>query len=184
LQGKPKHTTCRGTPSPHISTIPIDSTFVARAHRLGMQCPTELGCHRAVAALAPTIASMGDPVSGQVRDKVCARLHPGTRLTGYHISGHVFITFLRPCGTYRRGRGVGMRGCMLPRRVLARAGWRGTEHVALCFCPRLTVHRLHILVYLGKITIQDMFSLHCFVVLVWKSRGFRSCTESCRVVKS
>ena len=25
LQGKPKHTTCRGTPSPHISTVPIDS---------------------------------------------------------------------------------------------------------------------------------------------------------------
>jgi hypothetical protein len=25
LQGKPKHTTCRGTPSPHTSTVPIDS---------------------------------------------------------------------------------------------------------------------------------------------------------------
>jgi hypothetical protein len=25
LQGKPKHTTWRGTPSPHTSTVPIDS---------------------------------------------------------------------------------------------------------------------------------------------------------------
>jgi hypothetical protein len=25
FQAKPKHTTCRGTPSPHISTVPIDS---------------------------------------------------------------------------------------------------------------------------------------------------------------
>ena len=25
LQGKPKHTTCRGTPSPHTSTVPLDS---------------------------------------------------------------------------------------------------------------------------------------------------------------
>jgi hypothetical protein len=60
-----------------------------------MQCPTDPGCHRAVAALAPTIASMGDPVSGQVRDKVRARLYSGTRLTGYHISQHVFSTFKR-----------------------------------------------------------------------------------------
>jgi hypothetical protein len=95
LQGKPKHTTCRGTPSPHISTVPIDSPFVARTHHLGMQCPTDPGCRRAVAALAPTIASMGDPVSGQVRGKVCARLHLGTRLTGYNISWYVFSTFKR-----------------------------------------------------------------------------------------
>jgi hypothetical protein len=39
-----------------------------------------------VAALASTIASMGDHVSGQVRGKVCTRLHSGTRLMGYHIS--------------------------------------------------------------------------------------------------
>jgi hypothetical protein len=68
---------------------------MARAHRLGMQCPTDPGCRRAVAALAPTIASMRDPVSGQVRDKVCARLHSGTRLIGYHISRYVFSTFKR-----------------------------------------------------------------------------------------
>jgi hypothetical protein len=47
----------------------------------------------AVTALVPTIASMGDPVSGQVRRKVRARLHLGTRFTGYHISRHVFSTF-------------------------------------------------------------------------------------------
>ena len=38
---------------------------------------------------------MGDPVSGQVRGKVRARLHSGTRLTVYHISLHVFSTFKR-----------------------------------------------------------------------------------------
>jgi hypothetical protein len=58
-----------------------------------MQCPTDPGCRRAVAALAPTIASMGDLVSGQVRGNVRARLHSGTRITGYHISRHVFSTF-------------------------------------------------------------------------------------------
>jgi hypothetical protein len=92
LQGKPKHTTCRGTPSPHISAVPIDPPFAARAHRLGMQCPIDPGRRHAVGALAPTIASMGD-VLGQVRRKVYAWLHSGTRLTGYHISRHVFSTF-------------------------------------------------------------------------------------------
>jgi hypothetical protein len=81
LQGKPKHTTCRGTPSPHISTVPIDSSFAARPHRLGIQCFTDPGHRCAVAALVPTISRMGDPVSGQVRGKVRARLHLGTRLT-------------------------------------------------------------------------------------------------------
>jgi hypothetical protein len=60
-----------------------------------MQCPTDPGCRRAVAALASTIASMGDLDLGQVRGKVRARLHSGTRLTGYHISRHVFSTFKR-----------------------------------------------------------------------------------------
>jgi hypothetical protein len=53
------------------------------------------GCRRAVTALVPTIASMGDPVSGQVREKVRARLHLGTRFSSYHISRHVFSTFKR-----------------------------------------------------------------------------------------
>jgi hypothetical protein len=46
-----------------------------------------------VTALVPTIASMGDPVSGRMRDKVRARLHSGTRFTGYNISRHVLSTF-------------------------------------------------------------------------------------------
>jgi hypothetical protein len=86
FQGKPKHTTCRGTPSPHTSTVPIDSPFAARAHRLGVQCSIDPGCRRAVIALVPTIARMGDPVSGQVRRKVRAQLHLGNRHTSYHIS--------------------------------------------------------------------------------------------------
>jgi hypothetical protein len=63
------------------------------AHRLGIQCSTDPGRRLAVTTLVPTIASMGDPVSGQVRRKVRTRLHSGTRLTGYHISRHVFSTF-------------------------------------------------------------------------------------------
>jgi hypothetical protein len=92
LQGKPKHT-CQGTPSPHTSTVPIDSPFMARTYRLGIQCSTDPGCCRVVTALVPTIASMGDPVSRRVRGKVRARLHSSTRFTGYHISRHVFSTF-------------------------------------------------------------------------------------------
>jgi hypothetical protein len=95
LQGKPKHMTCQGTPSPHTSTVPIDSPFAARPHRLGIQWSTNPGCRRAVTALVPTIASMGDPVSGRVRGKVRAWLHSGTRFTGYHISRHVLSTFKR-----------------------------------------------------------------------------------------
>jgi hypothetical protein len=86
MQGKPKHTTCRGTPSPHTSTVPIDAPFAARAHRLGVQCSTDPDCRRAVATLVPTISRMGDPISGQVRVKVRAQLHSGTRFTGYHNS--------------------------------------------------------------------------------------------------
>jgi hypothetical protein len=69
--------------------------FMARPHRLGIQCFTDPSRRRAVAALVPTISRMGDPVSGQVRGKVRARLHSGTRFTGYHISRHVFSTFKR-----------------------------------------------------------------------------------------
>jgi hypothetical protein len=101
LQGKPKHTTCKGTPSPHMSTVPIDSSFAARPHRLGIQCSTDPGHRCAVDALVPTISRMGDPVLGRVRDKVRARLHPGTRFTGYHISRHVF-SMLKLLGRRRR----------------------------------------------------------------------------------
>jgi hypothetical protein len=68
---------------------------VARAHRIGVQCSTDPGCRRAVIAPVPTIASMGDPISGQVRGKVRAQLHSGTRFTGYHISRHVCSMFKR-----------------------------------------------------------------------------------------
>jgi hypothetical protein len=78
-----------------MSTVPIDSPFTAKPHRLGIQCSTDPGCRRVVTALVPTIASMGDPVSGRVRGKVRARLHSGTRFTGYHIFRHVFSTFKR-----------------------------------------------------------------------------------------
>jgi hypothetical protein len=78
----------------HINR-PIDPPFVARAHRLGIQCSTDPSCRRAVTALVPTISKMGDHVSGQVRRKVRARLHLGTRLTDYHISRYVFSTFKR-----------------------------------------------------------------------------------------
>ena len=74
-------------PSPSIPRQQI------RAHRLGVQCLTDPDCRRAVTALVPTIASMGDPVSGRMRDKVRARLHSGTRFTGYHFSRHVLSTF-------------------------------------------------------------------------------------------
>jgi hypothetical protein len=68
---------------------------MARPHRLGIQCSTDPDYRRAVTALVPTIASMGDPVSGRVRGKVRARLQSGTRFTGYHISRHVLSTFKR-----------------------------------------------------------------------------------------
>jgi hypothetical protein len=86
---------CQGTPSSPTSTVPIDSPFAASAHHLGMQCPTDPSCHHAVTALAPTIPRMEDHVSGQVRGKVRARLHSGTRLIDYYISRHVFNMFKR-----------------------------------------------------------------------------------------
>jgi hypothetical protein len=57
--------------------------------------PHCLRLYRVVTTLVPTFASIGDQVSGQVRDKVCARLQLGTRLTDYHISRHVFSMFER-----------------------------------------------------------------------------------------
>jgi hypothetical protein len=81
LQGKPKHTTCRGTPSPHISTSPSIPWQQKGAHRLGVQCLTDPDCRRAVTALVPTITGMGDHVSGRVRRAICGQVHSGTRLT-------------------------------------------------------------------------------------------------------
>jgi hypothetical protein len=62
-------------PSPSIPWQQI------RAHRLGVQCPTDPNCRRAVTALVPTITGMGDHVSGRVRGYVCGQVHSGTRLT-------------------------------------------------------------------------------------------------------
>jgi hypothetical protein len=75
LQGKPKHTTYRGTPSPSIPRQQI------RAHRLGIQCLTDPDCRRVVTALVPIITGMGDHVSGRVRGKVYYQVQSGTRLT-------------------------------------------------------------------------------------------------------
>jgi hypothetical protein len=81
LQGKPKHTTWRGTPSPHTSTVPMIPWQQIRAHRLGVQCLTYPDYRRAVTALVPTITGMGDHVSGRVRGYVCGQVQSGTRLT-------------------------------------------------------------------------------------------------------
>jgi hypothetical protein len=55
------------------------------AHDLGVQCSTDHGCRRAMTTLVPTIASMGNSVSGPMRDKVYGQVQSGTRLIGYHI---------------------------------------------------------------------------------------------------
>jgi hypothetical protein len=62
-------------PSPSIPRQQI------RAHRLGVQCLTDLDCRRTVTALVPTITGMGDHVSGRVRGYVHYQVHSGTRLT-------------------------------------------------------------------------------------------------------
>jgi hypothetical protein len=53
---------------------------------LTYNAPIVPGWRRATAALVPTIASMGEPVSGLVRSKVYGQVQSGTRLIGYHIS--------------------------------------------------------------------------------------------------
>jgi hypothetical protein len=42
---------------------------------LAYNAPIVLGCRRATAVLVPTIASMGDSVSGPVRSKVCGQVN-------------------------------------------------------------------------------------------------------------
>ena len=95
LQGKPKHTTCRGTPSHTYKSshkFPGNRTGITA---LAYNVTIVNGYRRATAALVPTIGSMGEPVSGPVRGKVCEQVQSGTRLIGYHISRHVFSTFKR-----------------------------------------------------------------------------------------
>jgi hypothetical protein len=62
---------------------------------LAYNAPIVPGYRRAKAALVPTISSMGEPVSGTVRSKVCGQVQSGTRFIGYHISRHVSSTFKR-----------------------------------------------------------------------------------------
>jgi hypothetical protein len=62
---------------------------------LAYNAPTVPLCRRATTALVPTIASMGELVSGPVRGKVCGQVQSGTRLIGYHIPLYVFSTFKR-----------------------------------------------------------------------------------------
>jgi hypothetical protein len=78
---------------------------VSRPHRfpinrsglttLVYNAPIVPGRRRAMATLVPTIASMGDSVSGPMRGKVYGHVQSGTRLIGYHISRHVSSTFKR-----------------------------------------------------------------------------------------
>jgi hypothetical protein len=81
------------------------------------------------------------------------------------------------------GAGRPRAGCALSWPVRAWPVRQAIEHVALCFCPSSSAHRLKIFAYLGMITAQDLLSRQSFVVYVWKSSGLGLCTESCRVTK-
>jgi hypothetical protein len=62
---------------------------------LAYNAPIVPGCHRATAALVPTIASMGDSVTGPMRGKVYGQVQSGTRLIDYHIYRHMSSMFKR-----------------------------------------------------------------------------------------
>jgi hypothetical protein len=81
LQGKPKHTMWWGTPSPHTSTIPIDSPSTEGGPPTWRTMPHLPHCRRAVTAFVPTITGMGDHVSGRVRRSIRGQVPSGTRLT-------------------------------------------------------------------------------------------------------
>jgi hypothetical protein len=81
LQGKPKHTTWRGTSSHTNQPSPSIPRQQRGAHRLGVQCLTDPDYRRAVTALVPTITRMGDHISGRVRRAICCQVQSGTRLT-------------------------------------------------------------------------------------------------------
>jgi hypothetical protein len=82
-----------------------------------------------------------------------------------------------------RGAGRPCVGRALPWPVHARPIRQAIEHVALCFCPSSSAHRLEIFANLGMITAQDLLPRQSFVVYVWKLSGLGLCTESCRVTK-
>jgi hypothetical protein len=81
LQGKPKHMTWRGTPSPHTSTVPVDSLATDQGSPPWRTMPHWPERRRAVTTLVPTITGMGDHVSGRVRGYVCWQVQSDTRLT-------------------------------------------------------------------------------------------------------
>jgi hypothetical protein len=81
------------------------------------------------------------------------------------------------------GAGRPRMGRALPWPVRARPVRQAIEHVALCFCPSSSAHRLKIFAYLGMITAQDLLSRQSFVVYVRKSSDLGLCTDSCRVTK-
>jgi hypothetical protein len=82
-----------------------------------------------------------------------------------------------------RGAGRPRMGHALLRPVRARLVRQEIEHVALCFYPSSSAHRLEIFANLGMITAQDLLPRQSFVVYVWKSSGLGLYTESCRVTK-
>jgi hypothetical protein len=82
-----------------------------------------------------------------------------------------------------RGAGRPRVGHALLWPVHARPVRQAIEHVALCFCPSSSAHRLKIFANLGMITAQDLLPRQSFVVYVWKWSGLRLCSESCRVTK-
>jgi hypothetical protein len=110
--------------------------------------------------------------SGEARDVWCQRLRPLGRIYG---RGH---------DTGARGEARRPRvGRALPRPVRARPVRQAIEHVAFCFCPSSSAHRLKIFANLGMIAAQDLLPRQSFVVCVWKLSGLGQCIESCRVTK-
>jgi hypothetical protein len=74
-------------------------------------------------------------------------------------------------------------GRALPLPVRARPIRQAIEHVAFCFYPSSSAHRLNIFMNLGMITAQDLLPRHSFVVCMWTSSSLGQCTESCHVTK-
>jgi hypothetical protein len=91
----------------------------------------------------------------------CQRLRPLEAFIGEGT------TQARKAGRPRAGR-------TLPRPVRALPVRQAIEHMAFCFCPSSSAHRLKIFANLGMITVQDLLPRQSFVVCVWKSSGLGS----------
>jgi hypothetical protein len=81
LQGKPKHTTWRGTLSPHTSTVPIDSPSRKRGPPPWRTMPHWPRLPSCSTALVTTITGMGDHIQGRMRRSIRWQVHSGNRLT-------------------------------------------------------------------------------------------------------